>query len=431
MTPIENPRNPAQRTTATWEVELLISGVAVFAMLQLPGQLDDALLMLQSRLDGNWRQLALLVYVYAKSAALILAITFVLHLLLRARWIALTGMHSVYPGGIRWEKFKFGPLLRDIELAHSRPLPEIIERADNRASVVFAIGVMMAQVMIAIAVAAIGAFAGAVGLHTVTGWLDTPRWLMVLFSLVMGPYIAASLIDRMLAHRMPAGSRLRHGLQRILECYAKIGFARGNNPVMALLASHDGDRKTMLLTFTMMTLALGGVAVSMVFVKAPERFGNYSMFPRSSATQPDVDSAHYDDLRNPLRDDAKPYIQSLVIHTSYLKLLIPYQPLRDEAAMQARCQHADALEKEAQARARLACLASLHSVMLDGRPLPNLRYDIATDPRTDRPALLAMIDLRDLPRGRHELRVAHPLRSDRKPDQDEPDPGFDSIPFWR
>jgi hypothetical protein len=64
-------------------------------------------------------------------------------------------------------------------------------------------------------------------------------------------------------------------------------------------------------------------------------------------------------------------------------------------------------------------------------PLNDLRYQIASDPRTDRPALLAMIDVRDLPRGRHEIRIARPPRIDRKPDKDDPDPGYDQIPFWK
>ncbi len=42
-----------QHTTPTWEVELLISGVAVFAMLQLPGWLDNQLFALMPRLDSD------------------------------------------------------------------------------------------------------------------------------------------------------------------------------------------------------------------------------------------------------------------------------------------------------------------------------------------------------------------------------------------
>ena len=431
MSEPDRPHALSDRTTPTWEVELLISGVAVFAMLQLPGQLDDALFMLEPRLSGNWRQLAVLTYVYAKSAALILAITFVLHLLLRARWVALSGMHSVYPEGIRWDKLKFGPILHDVELSRSSSIPDLIERADNRSSVVFAIGVMMAQMMISIALGAAVMFAIAVLLHTAIGRLEVPVWLILLFSLVMLPYAAAVFADRLLATRMPEGGRARRIVRGALDAYARIGFSRGSNPVMALLASRDGDRKTMLLTTGLMMLSLFSVAISMMMATAPERFGSYSMFPGGDALQSGIDGAHYDDQRDPLRDGAKPYIQGMVVASPYLKLVVPYQPRRDEAAMRANCARADALAKPEQARARLACLSALHSVWLDGRRLERLHYEAGSDQRTDRPALLAMIDVRDLPRGRHELRVARPVRSDKKADKDDPDPGFDAIAFWK
>ena len=135
------------RTTPTWEVELLISGVAVFAMLQLPGQLDDALFALEPRLGSDWRQILILGYIYGKSAAMILATTFVLHLLLRARWIALVGMHSVYPKGILLEKLRMGPIQNEVERELDQPIPERIERADNLATTVFAIGALIGTQM--------------------------------------------------------------------------------------------------------------------------------------------------------------------------------------------------------------------------------------------------------------------------------------------
>ena len=98
-----------RETTPTWEVELLISGVAVFAMLQLPELLDRVVLDWQPRFIDRWAKLLWLVYVYAKSASLILATTFVIHLLLRARWIALVGMLSIYPKGVDWTNVRLGP----------------------------------------------------------------------------------------------------------------------------------------------------------------------------------------------------------------------------------------------------------------------------------------------------------------------------------
>ena len=56
-------------------MELLISGVAVFAMLQLPGWLDDRYFALRPRFDGSWEMPLMMTYLYLKGAAVILAIT--------------------------------------------------------------------------------------------------------------------------------------------------------------------------------------------------------------------------------------------------------------------------------------------------------------------------------------------------------------------
>ena len=75
---------------------------------------------------------------------------------------------------------------------------------------------------------------------------------------------------------------------------------------------------------------------------------------------------------------------------------------------------------------RFACLTRLHAVMLDRARLP-VDFAVGTDARTDRPALVAMIDVRALAVGRHELVVVGP-----------PLPGdvgakstVDRIQFWR
>src|SRR5690606_17387470 len=142
----------SRRTTPTWEVELLISGVAVFAMLQLPGWLDDRMFALEPRLDEDWRIVLALSYFYAKSAAVVLAATFAMHLMLRAQWIALVGVHSVYPQGIRLDRLRMGPIQRSIETERQGTTEAAIERADNRSSVAFAIGVSVALIIASVCV---------------------------------------------------------------------------------------------------------------------------------------------------------------------------------------------------------------------------------------------------------------------------------------
>jgi hypothetical protein len=228
----------------------------------------------------------------------------------------------------------------------------------------------------------------------------------------------------MFGARIARGSLRYRLLQRVLGLYARAGFS--GSPAMALLASHGGDRKVRMATSALIFLALVIASLSLVAQESPNLLGNYRLFP-SGATLRNIDGAHYDDQRDPARDAAVPYVQSIVVVGPYLKLVVPFRPGLDEPAMRRRCPRATAEKGDGLAAARLACLQSLHGVALDGKPL-DVQYEPGSDPRTDRPALVAMIDLRDLQRGRHELQVAYP----REPGRQRKDgPGSDRIPFWR
>ena len=419
------------RTTPTWEVELLISGVAVFAMLQLPGWLDDLAFALEPRISAEWALVLMLFYIYSKSAAIVLAVTFAMHLLLRAQWIALVGMHSVYPQGVRLDRLKMGPIQRVIEDGAQDSTVDAIERADNRASVVFAIGVSVALIITGVCIAFCGTLLVATLLTKSLGWqLDAFQLMSIVFAVFMVPFAGAILLDQYLGKRLRTNGLSARAIEAILRFYTRIGMGRRNNHIIAILTSNGGERKMMAVVIGVMLVALVGVSTTYFAMRSGDPIGSYALFPDSDALA--VESAHYDDQRDPGRDGARPYVQSAVVVGPYLKLVVPYRPQRDEAAMRERCDAPTrGLEKDALAAARLACLQSLHGVLLDGEPIAGLRYEIASDPRTDRPALLAMIDVRDLQRGRHELRVARPPRSDRKPDKDKPDPGYDAIPFWK
>jgi hypothetical protein len=370
-----------------------------------------------------------LAYFYSKSAAVVLAVTFATHLLLRAQWIALVGMHSVYPDGVRLDRLKMGPLQREIEQAQPGSTAHAIERADNRASVVFAIGVSVALIIGTMCIAFCGVLLLATPVARALGLdLDPATLFAAACAIFMLPFLLASSLDQMLGKRLRRGSLACRATEATLRFYTRLGMGRRNNHIIAILASNGGERKMMALVIGVMLVAILGVCVAYVFMRGNQRLGSYAQFPHSDAMA--IDPAHYDNRRDPARDPAVPYVQSEVVAGPYLEVVVPYRPERDDQAMHASCARRSAgLEDEALAAARLACLSALHPVSMDGKPLPDLRYEIASDPRTDRPALLAMIDVRDLPRGRHELRVAHPPRSDRGPDKD--DPGHDLIPFWR
>ena len=114
------------------------------------------------------------------------------------------------------------------------------------------------------------------------------------------------------------------------------------------------------------------------------------------------------------------YLQSAVIVGPFAQLVIPWAPDRDGPRMDARC---GTLPADRQ----LVCYAEhVRTVSLDGKPLP-VAFDIGEDARTNRPAMVAMIDVRGLSRGRHVLGITLPPTKR----TDDEDPPADYIPFWR
>ncbi|KGQ19229.1 hypothetical protein LF41_2875 [Lysobacter dokdonensis DS-58] len=409
-----------RHTTPTWEVELLISGVAVFAMLQLPELLDRYILDWTPRLVDRWAKLLFVIYVYAKSAAIILAVTFVIHLLLRARWIALVGMLSIYPKGVDWDHFKLGPNAREFESKRLGKMEDAIDRADNRATMVFAMGVVLASILCVVTLAAAVVLGIAWLLEARFGVRANSLWLMWTIAVAMVPYGLAMAIDRRAGARMAPDGIGTRVLRAVLGFYSKIGVGMANNPALALLSSHRGRRRTIALIASIFFIATFAASTSYYVARNPDAYGSYDAFPdEDELPSRSVDPAHYDDRRDPIRNAASPFIQSAVIIGPYVQLVVPWVPDRDGPALDKRC---GTLPAERQ----LACYAEhVRPVTLDGKPIAPV-FDIGEDARTNRPALVAMIDVRRLPQGRHVLGVTLPQHG---PKDTAPDADF--IPFWR
>lgn len=426
-TPHIDPR--LARVAPTWEVELLISGVAIFAMLQLPGWLDDAMFALEPRLGHDWRLIAVLAYFYSKSAAIVLACTFALHLLLRAQWIALMGVHSVFPRGIHFDNVRMGPIQREIEARQLDDTAAAIECADNRASVVFAIGVSVALIIVVVCIAFCGTLLVATLLSNLLGLqLDTLLVVGGIFMVLMLPFFLAVTADQYLKERIRPGTFAHRLVSAVIALYTRFGMGRRNNHILATLLSNQGERRTMLMVVGIMLLSITIVSATFSATQSNQRIGSYALFP--DAREIEIDAAHYDDQRDAMRDRAVPFIDSMVVEGPYLRLTVPYEPRRDGPALRG-CKQPAAANELQKAQVSLACLQSLRPVLLDGERVEGLRYEVASDPRTDRPALLAMIDVRTLASGRHELMVGRPLVPGSRRDRKDPTYRHYRIVFWR
>jgi hypothetical protein len=409
-----------KHTTPTWEVELLISGVAVFAMLQLPGLLDDAVFAVRPRFS-DWMGIVDVIYIYSKSAAVMLAATFVVHLVLRARWIALVGMHSIYPDGILWDRLRLGPYTRRAEEKRIGAIADAIERADNRATTVFAIGVSLALLLVMLTLSVALLF----GVSIALGARPTLDTVALLIALLIVPYGLSQVVDRRWGERLRQDSLGGKLLAGVLGAYAAAGFGNTRNAALGMLASHGGRRRVVLATAVLMMTAILGVSAVYYAMRAEKPLGNYAAFPISGDMHPaSLDPRHYADRRDAVRDGQAPFVPSMFVRGPYLEVTVPYQPALDENAMHDACPAvANRPEGAARIAASLECLSRIHALRLDGKPLP-VRFETGSDPATGRPALVAMVDVRALAPGRHELRTA-------RLDAHDDEPKVHVIPFWR
>lgn len=433
--PLPLPR----RTTPTWEIELLISGALVFSLFSLREPLEWAMLRWLPVATDGWRMLLVYAYLYGKMVLYTLLLTFSVHLAARARWVALVGVNSVYPRGPRWENLSGGPAARRVARQQCGDnVDDAIERADNQASLVFAFGILAAQMLLGIALLSLLV----AGISSALNLLGASQALIWLFAaLLVVPLLVAAGIDKWLLGRLPE----RHWLARCCEHVYRLSnvliLGHLAQPLMSLLTTNLGGKRGPYLLLGAIYLMMGLVAVDSI--SRLDQHGRIDLFSgKLPALQRDGDvlPAHYASLRRAeFRYSTAPFIQSEVIEGPYLKLVLPYVQERHNPVLEGDCASpvaADAEDRAARRAAehqRIDCLGAQFQLRLDGEPLAGLDFERYRDPLSGNDALLSMIDVRDLPPGRHVLTVRRLLSAEeaRDPDRDEDVDVAYQLVFWR
>ncbi len=405
--PTESPNRLSERTTPTWEMELLVSGATIFGLLQLPELLDHAYFRAVNGLPGEYAGMMLPLWVYAKVGVVTLALTFTLHLFLRGYWVALVGMNSVYPGGIRWPQLGLGPIARARLAETAPPMSALIERADNRATRVFGVGFGVAMMMIVpVVLVLLSLVIGAI-VDTVLGEGHLVPIFVVVMVALLGPWFIAHQVDRRIGARLDPASRLSRLIGRVQAHYSRLGFGTRSNPLVALFASNVGRVKfaaimfplALLLTLTL-TLQAGGV-------KGRAPLGLFQ-----AANDPLSANASLASFYGDTRGDGwsllpMPFIASRTVQGAYVELFAPYVPRLHGPALRAACPQAASPTASNDNEKRLACLARLLDIQIDGQPLA-VRLDASSDPGTGQPGVLAMLPVATLPAGRHDISLIEP-----------------------
>jgi hypothetical protein len=111
-------------------------------------------------------------------------------------------------------------------------------------------------------------------------------------------------------------------------------------------------------------------------------------------------STYYEDLYSPLdRLRAFPRVDSFNQSGSFVRLFLPYQPLRDNLVLDQLCGSADKTPD------RVACLRRLWTVGIGGRPVPMAGFEPAERADLGMRGLIGLVPLAGLEPGLHRIEV--------------------------
>lgn len=389
----------------TDELELIISSLTIFALFTVPGWLFD-------RIADNYTHLSTSLAIAANTGIWLLAGTcyglaacFVVHLMARAYWVGLIGLRTVFPGGINWSKTPgLGPLSRRYYRDTLPDLETVIRNTDRLASSLFAVISMLTLILLwfGVILVVILVVSGAIGVRFGLTNAGIGIGTAVLLFMFLGVPILVYLLDAQLASRLP---RLRESgffvaLVGILRRIA--GLAYPQRLVMPVRLTLQSNTRPVAFIVALM---LGIVFIAAIGSTRSAAWRNFTLsrefsYLDTGQVQEGLRSTYYEDMSSPLdRIRAWPRVDSFNQSGSFVRLFLPYQPLRDNLVLDQLCGSAE------KATDRVDCLRQLWSVEIEGSQVSMESFVPAERADLGMRGLIGLVPLAGLEPGLRQIEV--------------------------
>jgi hypothetical protein len=418
--PETSKHEPAVRP---WELELLISGAVVFSLLQVPGVVDGLFDRVQAHLGERVHFGAFMLYSYVKLILYTLISCFILHLCTRAYWVGLIGLETVFPHGVRWEDTTYGPVVTEVYKKKLGRLQPRIDAADRFCSILFPLAFTLVMVFGYSVVMLGGVTLVAFGISRLL--LDGRYFAIVCGTILAVAFlvpITAWALDKAYGARVTPGSRMERVIRRmsLVAYYVNAMPAYGTVFMTLFSNARKGARYPMM--YALMAVLFGFFMMKDVFISRGVLLTTDHLYLPDTPGEFGVGAAYYESQREPGGVYYRtPSIQSDVVRDPYVKLFIPYTPIRHGAAFAEQCPGVEPLSsggvrmdvddppQAPQVRAVMDCWMRLQPVTLNGAPVrPDFRF--YTQPESGLRGILAYIPVAGLPRGENVITVGESPR---------------------
>lgn len=380
----------------SWEPEILISGIILFALFQIPPYIRQAndyldLYSIMIFSDGNVDEIlaALLL-----TANYWLILGFTTHLIGRSIWAAFVGLSYVYEGGIKTETLKYGDGYKKI-IAKNVDYEALIIRLEKFCSRIFAISFLLFMCVL-----------GVFFFLTVVGGIIAllleikPEWggydgyidpiLQTVGLIYLFDFVTLGLIKR-----IPYVNKVYYPFYRVMSFLTLAPLYR--SIYYGFVTNHKSWKVGLgMLIFSVITFFM------ILSIDQRENPAN--------VTKIDVDGGkkflfpgNYLNLA-----DGKPskrlFIESDIIDRNVVKVFLVHGSQYEEDYILKKCNYNELAEKGNfnLDSLKIECLKFFYKLSLNGEEVkPN--YLFSKHPSLGRKGLVAYLDLAHLPRGMHEI----------------------------
>ncbi|OJJ23242.1 hypothetical protein BKI52_02490 [marine bacterium AO1-C] len=427
----------------SWEPELLISGAAAYASLSLPDLFKSVFstYRLDFMIGSSLLDLYFPALIYSVFASIgqILILTFFLHFSMRAFWVGMVGLLSVYPQGIRFNEIKYvNSYGKEFLKRKLTSVEEFIIRLDKWCSVLFSIAFIIVLVMLGVAfMYAIFFLVVAVGKLLVPSSL-TESYEIIVSSVIVAIAILISLTVLVLKQLKsnPNAERWSFMLnyrmtQAIFPLLNKV------TPYLMYTFYSNHSRRSLMISSSL----IGGVFAVLLVNNSNSGYGRAGVFETRSyfsegSSEHLLHSDYYENLRSPQQPVEGLTIQSDIVKEPFLKLFIAY-PKRLDYRLDKFCKPitldakiAPPVKRAKQDAHYLACFEEFYQVYINKELVDKPNFMFLEHPASKTKGIIAYIPIDHLISGSKNLlqiktKIPNPLIKKKQRT------AYDySLPFW-
>lgn len=384
----------------SWEPEILLSGIVLFGLLQLPDLIDQFVLFYKKEVSQRYTDIDNFASLM-KLANFWLVSGLIIHLITRGIWIGLVGLSFVLPQGINHSRLNFHGKF-ETDTGRIPPINDLILKWERVCSSIFSITFLLF-------ISIVGAYIYLLTLIILPyyigqkwEWLEVNSLPFKIYGyavLIIGLVTLFDYLTFGLLKRIKYLDRIYFPIARVVRIVTLSTLYR---PVYYYLASNVNRWvfTSILLIFLYISYVIG----DSFFDNNEGGSSSISMFYERVGTS--VYSGNYED-RFEDRYSFRGQIPSEIIEGNTLRLFIPLHPDYDKTIKDECGEPGDIREDQY----FLSCLQDAYIVFLnDSLTRPGLKFNF--NQKTQQKGLLGWIDISTLPVGENIVEVQLALKED-------------------